>query len=154
MDAASNVAWSRLIRPRWKEVAVPTLRPIPEVAVTIFSAPDDGCCDTRNMQSDLAVNKCLHAVASSWTFLLRAHELFCHLWPVRIYDMVFSLSHKRHECQKKVLNTKCAFWLSLQLLSETFFNLRRTERDMAIKAYWSSCTVPLFLCALTLKTLN
>jgi len=32
-----------------KEVAVPTLWPIPEVAVTVFSAPDDECCDTRNM---------------------------------------------------------------------------------------------------------
>jgi len=32
-----------LIRPRWREVAVP------EVAVTVFSTPDDGCCDTRNM---------------------------------------------------------------------------------------------------------
>ena len=32
-----------------KEVAVPVLWPIPEVAVTDFSAPDDGCCDTRNM---------------------------------------------------------------------------------------------------------
>ena len=35
-----------------------------------FSAPDDGCCDTRNMLSNFAVNKCLHTVASSWTFLL------------------------------------------------------------------------------------
>jgi hypothetical protein len=32
-----------LIRPRWREVAVP------ETAVTVFSTPDDGCCDTRNM---------------------------------------------------------------------------------------------------------
>ena len=32
-----------LIRPRWREVAVP------EAAVTVFSTPDDGCCDTRNM---------------------------------------------------------------------------------------------------------
>jgi len=32
-----------LIRPRWREVVVP------EVAVTVFSTPDDGCCDTRNM---------------------------------------------------------------------------------------------------------
>jgi len=32
-----------LIRSRWREVAVP------EVAVTVFSTPDDGCCDTRNM---------------------------------------------------------------------------------------------------------
>jgi len=38
-----------LIRPRWREVAVPVLRPVPEAAVTVFSTPDDGCCDTRNM---------------------------------------------------------------------------------------------------------
>jgi hypothetical protein len=38
-----------LIRPRWREVAVPILRPVPQAAVTVFSIPDDGCCDTRNM---------------------------------------------------------------------------------------------------------
>jgi len=32
-----------LIRPRWKEVAVP------EAAVTVFSTTDDGCCDIRNI---------------------------------------------------------------------------------------------------------
>jgi len=37
------------IRPRWREVAVPVLCPVPEVAVTVFSTPDDGCCDTQNM---------------------------------------------------------------------------------------------------------
>jgi len=37
------------IRSRWREVAVPVLWPVPEVAVTVFSTPDDGCCDTRNM---------------------------------------------------------------------------------------------------------
>jgi len=37
------------IRPRWREVAVPVLCPVPEAAVTVFSTPDDGCCDTRNM---------------------------------------------------------------------------------------------------------
>ena len=36
-------------RPRWREVAVPVLRTVPEAAVTVFSTPDDGCCDTRNM---------------------------------------------------------------------------------------------------------
>jgi len=34
-----------LIRPRWREVAAPVLRPIPEVEVTVFSTPDDGRCD-------------------------------------------------------------------------------------------------------------
>jgi len=38
-----------LIRPRWREVAVPILWPVPEAAGTIFSTPDDGCCDTQNM---------------------------------------------------------------------------------------------------------
>ena len=33
----------------WKEVAVPVLRPVLEAAVTVFSTPDDGCCDTQNM---------------------------------------------------------------------------------------------------------
>ena len=31
------------ILPRWSEVA------LPDAAVTVFSTPDDGCCDTRNM---------------------------------------------------------------------------------------------------------
>jgi len=34
------------IWPRWREVAVPILWPVPEAAVTVFSTPDDGCCDT------------------------------------------------------------------------------------------------------------
>jgi len=38
-----------LIRPRWKKVAAPVLGPIPEVADTVFSTPDDGRCDARNM---------------------------------------------------------------------------------------------------------
>ena len=68
-----------LSRPRWKQVAVPVLWPIPEAAVTVFSAPDDGCCDARNMQSDFAVNKCLHIVASIWTFLLTLnHDAWNH----------------------------------------------------------------------------
>ena len=30
-----------------RELAVPV--PVPEAAVTVFSTPDDGCCDIRNM---------------------------------------------------------------------------------------------------------
>jgi len=39
----------RNFRPRWRDVAVPILWPVPEAAVTVFSTPDDGCYDTRNM---------------------------------------------------------------------------------------------------------
>jgi hypothetical protein len=35
------------------------------------------------------------------------------------------------------------FWFHLQLMSETFFILRRTERDMIKNVQWSSCKVPL-----------
>ena len=39
-------------------------------------------------------------------------------------------------------NTKCVFWSSLQLLSETFLILRRTERDIIKNVHRSSCEVP------------
>ena len=55
--------------PRWREVAVPILWPVPEAAVTVFCIPGDECSDTRNMFSDFAVNKYLHTVASSWIFI-------------------------------------------------------------------------------------
>jgi len=37
--------------------------------------------------------------------------------------------------KKKFFEQKCVFSFSLQFLSETVLNLRRTERDMIIKAY-------------------
>jgi hypothetical protein len=45
----------------------------------------------------------------------------------------YSSSHKRarfSKKRKKLLNIKCVFRLSLQLLSETFLILGRTERDV------------------------
>jgi hypothetical protein len=43
-----------------------------------------------------------------------------------------TLSHTRQDFRqkKKLLNIKCVFWFSLQLLSETFLILRRTEREI------------------------
>jgi len=58
MQQYADISLQRgLIRPRWREVAVPVLWPVPEVAVTVLSTPVDGCCETRNMQSDFTVNK-------------------------------------------------------------------------------------------------
>ena len=51
------------------------------------------------------------------------------------------LSHKRHEFRKNVIEHKRCVFFSLQLLSETFLILRRTDRDMIKNAYWSSRNV-------------
>jgi hypothetical protein len=56
-----------------------------------------------------------------------------------------TLSHKRHDFRKNLLNIKCGFWFPLQLLSEIFLILRRIQRDITINVHRSSCNVPLFL---------
>ena len=47
------------------------------------------------------------------------------------------LSHKRQDIREKIIEYKIVFWFSLQVLSEIFFILRRTETDMIISVYWS-----------------
>jgi hypothetical protein len=42
----------------------------------------------------------------------------------------------------KLLKTKCIFWFSLHLLSETFLILRRIQRNIIIDVRRSSCKVP------------
>jgi hypothetical protein len=41
--------------------------------------------------------------------------------------------------EKKLLNTKCVFWFSLQLLSETFLILRRIQPDITTTVHISVC---------------
>jgi len=42
-----------------------------------------------------------------------------------------TLSHKRHDFRKKITDHKTrVFWFSVQISSETFLSIRRTERDM------------------------
>ena len=51
------------------------------------------------------------------------HTPYCHLWRTQLYN---TSTHFLTNCtifEKKLLNTKCVFWFSLQLLSETFLIL-------------------------------
>jgi hypothetical protein len=47
----------------------------------------------------------------------------------------------------EVIENESVFKFSLQLLSETFLNLRRTERDMMMNVYWDSRKMPFILVA-------
>jgi hypothetical protein len=53
--------------------------------------------------------------------------LYCHLWTVWLYHIFPHYLINGTILGKKLLNIKCVFWFSVQLLSETFLILRRIE---------------------------
>jgi len=89
-----------------REVAVPVLWPVPEAAFTVFSTPDDGCCDTRNMYSSSAVNKYLHTVASGWIFIniedATFHNLFITVGRSACFRRFFLPSSGAQNCTYSV----------------------------------------------------
>ena len=56
-----------------------------------------------------------------------------------------TLSHKQHDFRKMLLNIKCVFGFSVQLLSETYIIVGITERDIVVNVHRSSCKVPVVL---------
>ena len=63
-----------------------------------------------------------------------AHAPYCHLWLAPFYGIFpHYLTNSTIFPKKKLQNTKCEFWFSVQLLSETFLIIRRTERDVIKK---------------------
>ena len=83
--------------------------------------------------------------------------LYCHLWPATsvicdlrhtiicdLPDSTIFLPQYHINCtifERKLLNTKRVFRFSLQLLSETFFILIKTERGIIINVLRCSCKV-------------
>jgi hypothetical protein len=64
--------------------------------------------------------------------------LYCHLWPVWLYHIFSTLSHKRHDFREKVIEHKMCVLISLQLSPETFVILRRIWRDIIINVHRST----------------
>ena len=60
----------------------------------------------------------------------REHAPYRHLWSFRLCYIFPHYLINNMNFGKKLLNTKCVFWFSLQLSSETFLILTRTERYM------------------------
>jgi len=79
--------------------------------------------------------------------------LYCRLWPLFLYKIFPHYLINGTISGKKLLNIKCVFWFSVQLLSATFLILRRTAPDIIINVQTSSQEVTLFLSDL-IKTLN
>ena len=72
------------------------------------------------------------------------HIAMCGLSGCTIFS---TLSHKRHAFRKKktVIEYEMCVLFPLQLLSETFLILSRTERDMIKNVYRCSCKVPVII---------
>ena len=78
--------------------------------------------------------------------------LYCHLWPVCCYSIFpYYIINGTIFGEKKLLKTKCVFWFSLQLLSETFLILKGIERDIIINVCWSSFKVTVIIIVRFLK---
>jgi len=75
-----------------------------------------------------------------------AHTPYCHLWPVRLCNIFphYLINDNIFE-KKKFLNIGCVSHSTLQLLSETFLILIRSERDMIKMHIDLHVQCPLFL---------
>jgi hypothetical protein len=65
---------------------------------------------------------------------LSDYTVFCHLWAVRLCSIFPHYLINGAIFKKKLLNIKCVFWFSLQLLSETLHIVRRMQLD-TLKMY-------------------
>jgi hypothetical protein len=97
----------------------------------------------------------------------RMDVMYCRLWPVRLYNIfphyLITARFQRNVSEYKLCQLKNNWRItklhgpinirlikrvllfSLQISSETFFILRRTERYMIKSVYWSSCKVSFIL---------
>jgi len=71
------------------------------------------------------------------------HNVICGLPRSAIFFHIISQMTRFSE--KKIIEYKMCVWSFSTTFVETFFIVRRTERDMIENIYWSSCKVPFIL---------
>jgi len=76
-----------------------------------------------------------------------AQAPYCHLWSVRLYNIFphYLINSTIFEGKKRYWTQNVCSRVSLQLLPETFFILRRTGRDIVKNIYRCSGKVPVIL---------
>ena len=90
------------------------------------------CINITLRRVHAVVKAVLHVVSVLFVALGIQHAMgMRHIFVCGLHHSTafFHLSRKRHDL-KNLLNIKCVFWFSLQLLFETFIIVRRTELDM------------------------
>ena len=75
---------------------------------------------------------CVYSCPSypAWKLHLFCAEFYCYLLPLWLTEIVPNHLTNGTIFGKTLLNIKCEFWFSLQIMSETFIILRRIQRDM------------------------
>jgi len=73
-----------------------------------------------------------------------AHAPYCHMWPVRLYNIFPHLSHKRHDFRnKKIFNTRrvsrFSVQLSCEILLDAFAKLRKVTFSFVMSVGPSVC---------------
>ena len=82
--------------------------------------------------------------------LFTKHAKFVHyiiLSFVACLDLPYfsTLSHKGTIFGKKLMNIKCVYGFSLQLLSETLLSVKEIQQDIITNVHRSSCKAPIIL---------
>jgi hypothetical protein len=103
------------------------------------------CCafvQRRNVIS-ITYSECLIVALGAPHAMCMRHIVFFGLSGSATYLPQIMKFKKRHDFLKtKLLNTKCVFWFSLQILSKTFLILRELSEILLKNVYWSSWKVP------------
>ena len=68
-----------------------------------------------------------------------AHAPYCHLCPAPLYHIFPHYLINGTILEKKLPNTKCVFWFSVQLLCETFTIIRRLKTATIKTVHMYSC---------------